>query len=119
MPMPHAPAGESATFKKLLKKIAEHGAQEDEVIAQTPTGEVVIKNSRILIVLELMYNKFVQSGTLKAGEIYLDRMLGKPKESLNLTNGSDLIGKLSDDELTERISKIIKAQREGGAGATD
>ncbi len=113
------PLGPSNTYKKLQKKLAEHGSTEVEEIIITPTGEKVIKASRVLIVLEKMYNQYILDGTLRAGEIYLDRMLGKPKESLNLTNGSDLIGKLSDDQLLERISKIFKASTEGGTGKSD
>ena len=46
-------------------------------------------------------------------------MLGKAKESLTLTNGSDLISKLSDEELTDKITRIIAATGEGAAGDTD
>jgi hypothetical protein len=113
------PLGPSNTYKKLQKKMAEHGSQEVEEMILTPTGQKVVKASRVLIVLDSLYNKFIMDGSLKAGEMYLDRMLGKPKESLNVTNGSDILGKLSDDELIEKISGILKAHRKGGARKSD
>ena len=107
------------TYKKLLDKIAEHGSTEVEELDLSWAGERAIVGERVLIVLEMLYYKAVIDRNYSAAKEYLDRMLGKSKESLTLTNGSDLISKISDEELAEKITAIIKSTQKGGAGAAD
>jgi len=101
----------TATYKALMQKIAEHGWTEVEEIDLPFTHGRTIKRERTLIVLEMIYRKALE-GNLQAAEYYLDRMLGRPKESLNLTNGADLIGEKSDQELISEIAGIIKSVRQ-------
>ncbi len=103
------------TYKKLLDKIAEHGSKEVEELDLSWCEGRVLSGSRILIVLEMLYHKAVQDKNYSAAREYLDRMLGKSKESLTLTNGSDLISKISDEELAAKVAAIIKSTKEGGA----
>lgn len=114
------PKNASDTYKALLKKISEHGATVVEAPEHIRTANGrVMKAERLLIALEAVYLKGVNDGNMGALQYYLDRMLGKPKESLNLTNESDIIGKLTDEQLIERISAIVKTAAEGGAGNSD
>lgn len=106
-------------YKKLVEKIAEHGSTEVEEVDLSWAEGRVITSSRVLIVLEMLYTKAVKDKNYSAAREYLDRMLGKSKESLTLTNGSDLISKISDEELTTKIAAIIKSTPKGGAGAVD
>ena len=109
----------SETYKDIMQAIAEHGSEVVEVVSPSYLDGKTIKKERVLIVLEMLFQKASQSGNLGAAQQYLDRMLGRPKESLNLTNGSDLISKLSDEELTDKITSIIETAREGAAGKAD
>ena len=102
------------TYKKLLDKIAEHGSTEVEELDLSWAKGRSIVASRILIVLEMLYYKAVEDKNYSAAREYLDRMLGKSKESLTLTNGSDLISKISDEELARKVAAIIKYTKEGG-----
>lgn len=113
--------GDANRYKDLLKKIGEHGAKEVEEILELETGQAqrTMKAERVLIILEMLYNKAVRGNNIAAAQLYLDRILGKPKESLNLTNSGDLIGKISDGELIDKITAIIKATRKGESGAAD
>ena len=103
------------TYKQLKAKIAEHGT---EVVTEEDLswyGGRSLTQSRTLIVLEMLYQKAVHEGDKGAAQQFLDRTLGKPKESLNLTDESGVFGKLSDDELAERITTIIKSAQKAGA----
>ena len=109
------PGSNTETYKAILKKIAEHGS----TVIEEPEVEIhghAMRAERILIALEVVYQKGVKDKNLGALMYYLDRLLGKPKESLNLTNGADLIGKLTDQQLIERIDGLIETVRERGAG---
>jgi len=105
-------AGGKETYKQLLQKIADHGCTEVEETDLGWSAGKVIKSERVLILLEMLYTKG-KDGSISAAMYYLDRMLGKPKESLNLTNGADLIGKLTDEQLIDKISGLIKGARKG------
>lgn len=106
------------TYKKLIEKIAGHGTQVVSEL-ELPWHPGEIRQERVLIVLEMLYNKAVNDKNYSAAREYLDRILGRAKESLTLTNGSDLISKISDEELAEKITAIIKSTQKGGAGAAD
>jgi hypothetical protein len=112
---------ESDEYKDVLQAIADHGSEVVEVLEPqwSKHEKKTIKKERILIVLEMFFQKAVYEGNISAGQQYLDRLLGKPKESLKLTNGSDAISKLSDEELTDKITRIIAATGEGAAGKSD
>jgi hypothetical protein len=112
-------AGQRETYKILVDKIAAHGTEQVDLEFASWTKERIIGRERVLIVLEMLYQKATAENNLGAAKEYLDRMLGRSKESLTLTNGSDLISKLSDEELTDKITRIIKATREGAAGKAD
>lgn len=112
------PGNATDTYKALLKKIAEHGSTKVEELTVEVDGRAM-KSERILIALEVIYQKGVRDKNLGALMYYCDRLLGKPKESLNLTNGSDIIGKLSDDQLLERLTTLIETARERGAAKSD
>jgi len=107
--------GARATYKKLLEKIAEHGSTEVEELDLGWNNNEAMKAERVIILLEMLFKKGTE-GSISAAQYYLDRILGKPKESLNLTNGTDLIGKLTDDQLLEKVRSLLKATGEGGAG---
>ena len=118
--MAKIPTNQKDDVKDVRKKIAEHGLEEVEHIVDLPNGQTqTVTASRILIALEILYRKMVQSDNLGAAQQYLDRMLGKPKESLSITDDSEGIGKLTDDQLIKKILSISKAVRETGAGDTD
>jgi len=104
-------SGDTNKYRALMQKIADHGVQEIEVAISGRT----VTASRVLIMLELLFNKAIDERSLGAAQQYLDRILGKPKESLTLDNGSD-IGKISDSELIERLITTIKkaGEREPG-----
>jgi len=106
------------TYKKLIEKIAGHGTEVVEEL-DLPWHEGAIRQERVLIVLEMLYNKAVNDKNYSASREYLDRILGRSKESLTLTNGSDLISKLSNEELTAKVTAILNSHKEGGAGASD
>ena len=112
---------ESEEYKNVLQSIAEHGTEIVEVIEPqwNKSERKTIEQERILIVLEMLFQKAAYDGNISAAREYLDRLLGKPKESLKLTNGSDLISKLSDEELTDKITRIFEAAREGAVGKAD
>lgn len=110
---------ETGRYKDLLKKISSFGTEVIEEVDLPWLPDQVVKRERILILLDMLYHKATREQSIQAAREVLDRLLGKPKESLNLTNGSDLIGKLSDDELIEKIAGIFKAHTEGGAGESD
>lgn len=114
--MSRTPGSASEAYKQILKKIAAHGSEE---IEWTNKEGRLIKSERLLIALEVIFEKGVKDKDLRALQYYMDRLLGRPKESLNLTHGTDLIGKLTDDQLTEKISAILEAARERGAGESD
>jgi len=112
------PGSASENYKQLLKKIAEHGSTVVEVIDLEWDEGRSVKSERVLILLEMLFKKGTK-GSITAAVYYMDRLLGKPKESLNLTNGADLIGKLTDDQLLEKISNLLEKSRKGGAGKSD
>ena len=105
-------AGGRDTYKQLLQKIADHGTTKVEETELGWNNNQVLKRERVLILLEMLYSKG-KDGCMHAAMYYLDRMLGRPKESLNLTNGADLIGKLTDEQLIDKISGLIKGARKG------
>ena len=110
---------QSEDYKDILQRIADHGVEVVEIIEPSwSTDKHPIRKERLLIVLEMLFQKAAETGNLGAAQQYLDRLLGKPKESLKLTNGSDAISKLSNEELTDKITRIVEATREGAAGAT-
>jgi len=114
------PTNQKDDVKDIRRKIAEHGLQEVEVLMDLPDGQTrSVTASRILIVLEILFDKAEKGRNLGAAREYLDRMLGKPKESLSITDESEGIGKLTDDQLIEKILTISKTIRETGAGDTD
>lgn len=112
--------GETNKYKELLQKIADHGTEVVEVLSPewSVKGEA-IRKERILIILEMLFHKASQEGKEGAAQQYLDRLLGKPKESLNLSGGENILSGYSDEELTDKITSIIKAARKGGAGEAD
>jgi hypothetical protein len=110
---------QTENYKELFDKIAQHGSEVVEEVEVGWTKGRIITGERVLIVLEMLYQRAVHDKNYSAAKEYLDRMLGKAKESLTLTNGSDLISKLSDEELTDKITQIVKATREGAAGKSD
>ena len=110
---------DSEVYKDILQSIADHGAEVVEVINPSYASTSIFHKERILIVLEMLYQQAAEGGSLGAAQQYLDRLLGRAKESLTLTNGSDLISKLSDEELTDKVTRIIAATGEGAAGGTD
>lgn len=105
-------------YDKLREKIAEHGTTEVEELDLPWAQGRAIKASRVMIVLEMLYYK-AKEGDKAAANQFLDRTLGKPKESLNLTDESGVFGKLSDNELTRKIATIIESTKKGGAGKAD
>ncbi len=105
---------QTENYKKLFDKIAGHGSQEVEEIDLGWTEERTITGERIIIVLEMLYYKAVKDRNYSAAKEYLDRMLGRAKESLTLTNGSDLISKLSDEELAAKVTAILESRQKGG-----
>jgi len=107
------------TYKKLIEKIAAHGTEVVEELELEWHEGKALRGERVLIVLEMLYYKAVQDRNYSAAREYLDRILGRPKESLNLTNGSDLISKISDEELAAKITAIIESTQKGGARAAD
>ena len=114
------PKGQNEDIRDIRKKIAQHGLQEVEAIIDLPNGQQrSVKAARILIALEILFDKLSNDRNLGAAREYLDRMLGKPKESLSVTNDSEGIGKLTDDQLIEKVLAISKAIREAGAGESD
>lgn len=114
--MAYAKTGDSNRWKDLLKKIGEHGSQEVEYIREDKNASArTMTASRVLNVLEMLYNKAIDDSSLGAAQQYLDRILGKPKESLSIANDNDLIGNLSDQELIERVANILKTAGKGGA----
>lgn len=111
--------GESAKLKSVIKKIADHGAEVVELIEVDWAEGRNIKNERVLIILEMLYQKAINGdGSMGAAVHYMDRILGKPKESLLLDNGDDTLQRLSDDQLVSRIAGIIKTVRAADAGDT-
>ena len=118
--MSRLPTNQKDDVRNIRKKIAEHGLQEVEIMKDLPNGQQQsVTASRILIVLEILFDKAKKDGNLGAAREYLDRMLGKPKESLSITDETEGIGKLSDDQLIEKIIALSKTVRETGAGDTD
>jgi len=114
------PTNQKDDVKDIRRKIAEHGLQEVEFLMDLPDGNArAIRASRILIALEILFDKLSTDRSLGAAREYLDRMLGKPKESLSITDETEGIGKLTDDQLIEKILTISKTIRETGAGDTD
>ena len=114
------PKNEKEDVRAIRKKIAQHGLDEVEVLIDLPSGkQEAITASRILIALEVLFEKMVKDRNLAAAQQYLDRMLGKPKESLSITDEGEGIGKLSDKQLIEKIIAVSKAVREAGAGDPD
>jgi len=103
--------GDSSRYKQLQQKIAEHGTQEVEIIV----GDRTVKSSRVLVVLEILFDKATDEQSLGAAQQYLDRILGKPKESLTLNDG-DNIGKISDSELINRLIATLEKARERKSG---
>lgn len=106
-------------LKDLRKQIAKHGTQEIEVIMELNGETQTVKKTRVLLVLELLFDIAIHDRSLGAAQQYLDRMLGKPKESLSISDDGEGIGKLSDDQLIEKITTIIEATRKGTAGESD
>lgn len=118
--MAKLPTNQKDDVRDIRKKIAEHGLEEIEYIKDLPNGQQqTITASRILIALEILFDKTSKDRNLGAAREYLDRMLGKPKESLSITDDSEGIGKLTDDQLIEKILTISKTIRESGAGESD
>ncbi len=114
------PKEESIEYKDVLQRIADHGVEVVEIVDPLWSKDKnPIMKERLLIVLEMLFQKAADTGNLGAAQQYLDRLLGKPKESLKLTNGSDLISKISDEELESRVLKIFEAARERGAEGAD
>ena len=109
-------ASAKKTYEKLIETIHSHGTEIVEEIDLGWTVEQVIKKERVVIVLEMLYTKAVKEKSIGAAQQYLDRQLGKPKESLNVTDDGGTLGKLTDDELIKRIATILKATGKAGAG---
>ena len=107
---------DSEVYKDILQSIADHGAEVVEVVNPSYASTSIFHKERILIVLEMLYQQAAEGGSLGAAQQYLDRLLGRAKESLTLTNGSELISKVSDEELESRVLKIFEAARERAAG---
>lgn len=109
--------GDTNKMKSLAKKMADHGTGTDEVfdVDWLPASRNrTLTKERTLIVLEMIYQKAIQGkGSLGAGIAYLDRILGRPKEKVTLDGEASVAAKLSDDELIERINKIIKQAQKG------
>lgn len=104
-------------YKDVLQRIADHGVEVVEILNPSwSTDKHPIRKERLLIILEMLFQKAAETGNLGAAQQYLDRLLGKPKESLKLTNGSDAVSKLSDEELTDLVTRIVTATGEGAAG---
>lgn len=114
------PKGQSDEYRDIRRKIAEHGMEEVETIIDLPGGQQkTIVASRILIALEMLFGKLSNEKNLAAAQQYLDRMLGKPKESLSISDDSEGIGKLTDDQLIEKIAAAVKQAAKAGAGESD
>lgn len=102
------PRGQDSDLKDIRKKIAEHGLEEIEVLLEDQQGQQrSVKSSRLLILMEVLFHKAIQDKNLGAIEHYMDRILGKPKESLSLTDESEGFGKLSDKQLLQRLGEIM------------
>lgn len=106
------------TYNQLKEKIAEFGTKEVEELDLPWALGRSIKATRVMIIMEMLYTKGLEGDKVAANQ-FLDRTLGRPKESLNLTDESGIFGKLTDDELTKKIRSVIKAAPKGGAGAAD
>lgn len=114
-----ARTGESAKLKNVIRKIADHGAEVVEILEVPWAKGETIKRERVLIILEMLFQKATkEDGSMGAAVHYMDRILGKPKESLLLDNGDDTLQRLSDDQLVSRIAGIIKTVRAADAGDT-
>lgn len=127
------PKGQDSDLKDIRKKIAEHGLEEIEVILDDQLGQQrSVKSARLLILMELLFQKAVQEKNLGSIEHYMDRILGKPKESLSLTDESEGLGRLSDKQLLQRLGEImagclteeqrkaiLEAKHQGGSGGAD
>jgi len=114
----HIRTGDKKRYKEVLKQIGEHGVTQDEILEAGWAQGRRIKAERVMIVLEMIYQKAVQeNGSLAAAEVYLDRILGKPKESLNL-EADGVLNNYSDDELISRIVAVVKRTGQAGAGGS-
>lgn len=110
---------DSEVYKDIMQSIADHGAEKVDVMNPSYCSTSIIHKERILIVLEMLYQQAAEGGSLGAAQQYLDRLLGRAKESLTLTNGSDLISKISNEELESRVLEIFETARKRAAGSTD
>ena len=86
---------ETIVFKDIQKLIEAHGLEEIDV----KIGKKIVKKARILALLNVLYEKGMSRGDVKAIQEYLNRNLGKAKESLNLT------GNLTIEDLMEANRK--------------
>jgi len=114
------PKNQKENYTAIRKQIAAHGTQEVEELITLPDGQQKsVTGTRTLLVLEMLYRKAVQEKNMNAAQQYLDRILGRPKESLSISDDSEGIGKLTDDQLIEKIATVIKATGKAGARKSD
>jgi len=114
------PKSQKENYTAIRKQIAKHGTDEVELIVDLPDGQQKsVVGTRTLLVLEMLYRKATEEKNMHAAQQYLDRILGKPKESLSINDEGEGIGKLSDDQLIEKIVTVVKATRKTGAGKSD
>jgi len=97
-------SAEVIEIEQLKEKILKHGSQ---VVEKTIYTGHKIKKERTLILLEMLFHKG-SAGNVPAAKEYLDRVLGRPKESLNLQNDGGSFNSMSDAELVSRISQLVK-----------
>ena len=112
-------SSKSKDLKTLRETIAEHGREvvTENDLSWDTSEDRCIKAERVLIVLEMVYQKAVTEKSLGAAGQYLDRILGRPKENLSLDNAGSPFNSLSDSDLLSRVVDIINGARERGAEA--
>lgn len=89
--------------------IAQHGS---EIAVVDSKSNKPIKYVRVLYLLEKLYALGVK-GNIPAAKEYLDRVMGKAKDLVDITSAGEKINSLDESQLTRIARRLSDGQTEG------
>jgi len=59
------------------------GEEEIEIVVNTAKGQQIVKKARAIAVMEMLFTEAIRTKSISAGIAFLDRVSGKPKQSID------------------------------------
>lgn len=88
------PSAELKTIKDLKAKILEHGLEDVPVKGEN--GAKIVRKSRLLAVLDMLYKEAIKNKNISAAREYIDRNLGKAAQPIKGDDETPLTIKVLD-----------------------